>query len=741
MNQRLLLRLLWPVAAAVVTTVFALARLAGDPRFYFADDTQLGSFGQWWQLGDQLRQGRLPILEPSAWQAGNYLAEGQWGLFSPLTWLIALGARASEDPVVFATIVKVLFLVLLSLGTYVLARSFTAARAWAALSAVLVPLCGFTVYMDAASWSTGLFNAALLPWVWWALRRAVEASRSPIPYLIASYLLVSFGYVFGVIALVAILVESLVRAIWQRDRDRIVRSLLASAWGAAWTVLVYLPGILTASVTPRGDFVVRNWFFLNADLTDVAGAASPTFPATIRTWVEEVQAPDGLLEEGVALWTGEPTNAPLVYIAWLLPYFLLVLPLSRAALRRCIPLLVLGSATFIAILAPSHIAAIRWPLRFIPYVALTLLVLFAVAATRTRWRELPKSRIRWTFALIVVLAVLNIGNVPLEWRSVGATAVAQLILLAAIVFVARRPWREAVRTAVMVTGAVAVTAATVAAQIVAMPRTPLPGSAVPDVSTMRQVLSEPRGDAIAVGNINAGAGDPATWDERLVANLWYLSETDVSNLYTVLPYDDFVQDLCMDLRGNTCADALDTLWSTDRETGERLSDLMGISTVLAMKATFPDQPQAPAGWHLEREGEFTWLFQRDEPLPAAGGVVWTGDGTALSEIEVSDGAVSFRVDEAGADGRVVLSRLDYPGYAISGAVKGDAVRDWLLTVEVSGAAPGDVVTVRFQPPGMPLLVAAASLGVLVAAGWLLLRLVSRRRAARPTTPAATRTRG
>ncbi|WP_345751209.1 hypothetical protein [Microbacterium rhizophilus] len=739
MNPRLT-RILWPVAAAVITVLLALARLAGDPHFYFADDTQLGSFGQWWQLGDLLRQGRIPLLEPSAWQAGNYLAEGQWGLFNPLTWLIALGARASEDPVVFATIVKVAFLVLMCLGAYLLARSFTAARPWAALAAVLVPLGGFTVYMDAASWSTGLFNAALLPWVWWALRRAVEAGRSPIPYLAASYVLVAFGYIFGVIALVGVLVESLVRAIWRRDRIRILRSLLASAWGAAWTVLVYLPGVLTAPVTQRGDFVVRNWFFLNADLTDVAAAAGPTLTGTIRTWEGEVPAPPGVLEKGVMLWTGEVTQAPLMYIAWLLPFFLLVLPLSRAAIRRCVPLLAFGTATLIAILAPSHIAAVRWPLRFIPYLALAALVLFAVAASRTRWREISKTRIRWTVALIVALALLNLGNVPLDWRGIGATTAGLLAILAGIVFVGRRPWRDAVRTTVLVSGAVVVSAVSVAAQVVAMPTTPLPGNAVPSVSAMREVLSDPRGDAMVVGNASAGQRDPATWSERLLANLWYLSETDVSNLYTVLPYSAFVEDLCMDLRGNTCADGLATLWSIDPDTGERVSDLMGVSTVIAMRGTFPEEPDAPAGWHLERAGEFTWLFQRDDPLPPAGGVVWTGDGTAVSEAQVSDTAVSFRVDEVGSDGRVVLSRLDYPGYRVEGAAEAAPTRDWLLTVDVAGASAGDVVTVRFQPPGLPLLVSAAALGILVAAGWLVGRLVTRRRAA-TASPAAPRTRG
>lgn len=743
-------RIGWPIAAAAATLVFALARLAGNPRFYFADDTQLGSFGQWWQLGDLLRQGRLPLLEPSAWQAGNYLAEGQWALLNPLNWLIALGARACEDPVVFATVVKIAFLVLMTMGVYLLARSFTAARPWAALAAVLVPLCGFTVYMDAASWSTGLFNSALLPWVWWALRRAVEASRSPIPYLVASYVLITFGYIFGVIVLVGVLVESLVRAVWMRDRGRIVRSLLASVWGAAWTVVVYLPGILTAPVTDRGSFVVRNWFFLNADLTDLAGAAGPTFTGTIRTWDGEVRAPEGVLEKGVMLWTGEVTDAPLVYIAWLLPFALLVLPMSRAALRRCIPLLAIGSAALVAVLAPSHMGPIRWPLRFIPYLALALLVLLAVAATRTKWGELSARRMRWTVALIAVLALVNLGNVPLDWRGIVATAVAQLALLWAIRRVATRPWREDARRFALVAGALGVTAVTVALQIVAMPATPLPGGAVPTVGEMRQVLSEADGesygDAMVVGRASAGAGDPASWRERLLANLWYLSDTDVSNLYTVLPYSEFVQDFCMDLRGETCGDGLSTLWSVDESTGERVSDLMGVSTVIAMRATYRDQPEPPAGWHLAEAGEHTWLFRRDEVLPAAGGVVWSGEGTEVSELEATDTSVSFRVDSVGSDGRVVLSRLDYPGYAVDGAAKAEPVRDWLLTVDVSGAAPGDVVTVRFLPPGLPLLAGAALLGVLTAAGWLVARRLrpqglSRPRGAAPTSPAATRTRG
>ena len=179
-------RVLWPAIAALVTAAFAAARLIANPRFYYADDSEIGAFGQWWQLGDRLLHGGIPVLDPHAWQAGNYFAEGQWGLLNPVTWAIALAARASEHPAALMAVVKIAFLVVLAVGVHFLARGFGASPAWAAVAGVLVPLGGFTVYMDSPSWATGLFNAALLPWVWWSLRRIVETDRGIWPYVISS---------------------------------------------------------------------------------------------------------------------------------------------------------------------------------------------------------------------------------------------------------------------------------------------------------------------------------------------------------------------------------------------------------------------------------------------------------------------------------------------------------------------------------------------------------------------------
>jgi len=702
----------WAALSVVLTGLIAAARVLVTPRFYFADDSEVGAFGQWWQLGDRLLSGRLPILDPHAWQAGNYFAEGQWGLLNPVTWLIAVTARWAENPVVHVTIVKIAFLMLMAGGVYLLSRSFGASAPWAAVAGVLVPLGGFTVYMDAASWATGLFNAAVLPWVWWGLRRSVESLRSPLPYLISSYALITFGYVFGVLILVVVLVESLVRAIVARDGARTIRTLLASAWGALLTIAVYLPGVLTAPVTERGRFEVLNTRFLNADLSDLLSAASPTATASVGSW-----------------W-GPETAAPLVYVAWLLPLIPLFLPMPRDAVRRCIPLLVLLALTTVVVIGPSEIGALRWPVRFMPYVCLTAGVLLAVMATHAFPALVTRRRVAWSLLVLLIATGITYGNTPGRWRPLALVMVIQAIAFVAIAYIARtrRIRRDGRRTGLTAAVAIAVSGLLIIPQLAVFPSTPLPKFGVPDsVARMQSVLPDSPDDGIVVGDIYADGGLEASFDERLMGNLWYLSPTRVSSLYTVLPYSTFSKDLCMDLRGATCEDALDTLWTRDPDTGLPVADLMGVSTILAIKATFPEAPAPPDGWRLVAEGEYTWLFERDDQVPGAGGVAWTGRGTSVTVVESSETAVSIRVDEVGSDARVVLGRLDYPGYVIDGAEHADPVRDWLLTVDTSGAEPGDVVTVSFRPPGLPLMIAALALCAVILVGWPILQRRWRRR--------------
>ena len=707
----------WSIAAVVLTGLIAAVRLVVTPQFYFADDTQTGSFGQWWELGDRLLSGGIPMLNPQAWASGNYFAEGQWGLLSPLTWIIALGARASEEPALYAAIVKIGFLMIMAGGVYLLARNFGANAPWAAVAGVLAPMGGFTVYMDAASWTTGLQNAALLPWVWWGLRRLVENGRSPLWYLVSSYLLISFGYVFGVLVLVVILLESLIRAWVTKNWTALWRTLAASVWGGLLTIAVYLPGVLTAPVTERAGFDIIQNHFLNADLSDLASAGAPAATASIGSWF------------------GVTTNAPLVYVAWVLPFLPLFLPMARDAVRRCIPLFVVGGIALAVVLGPSDLGAIRWPVRFMPYVAIVVVVLIAVMATRAFPEKVTRRGVGLSFVLLTVTTGITWANTPNNWRAIFALAALQAVALLVLSFIARSPrvsWEPARRGAIGAAAVMLISAVIVVPQMRFFPETPLPKFAVPNsVERMQQVLADVPGDAIMVGDIYYDGEYEDSFDERLMGNLWYLSPADMSSPYTVLPFTTFASDLCSDLRGETCAEALETLWSEDPETGTTVADLMGVSTIVAMKKTYPSErslAEMPEGWSIAEETERTWVIVRDETVPAAGGVTWTGEGTEISVAEQSDTSVTFTVDAVGSDSRVVLSRLAYPGYSVAGAVAVDPIRDWLLTVDVADVAPGDAVTVTFRPPGFPVMLLAFGLCAVMLVGWPILRLVQRRRA-------------
>lgn len=702
--------------AVLVTILIAAARLLVNPRFYFADDTQLGSIGIWRELGRMVLDGRFRILDPHAWQGGNYLAEGQWGLLNPLSWLIGLGSLVTDDVLLYVTLVKLAFLGAFALGIFMLARAYGASAWWAAAAGVIAPAAGFTVYMDAPSWVSGLFNVTAFTFSWWGLRR-LELGRGPLPYLLSAYLLVTFGYVFGVLMLVVLLVLSLTVALVRRRWSWAIRVGLASTFGALLTITVYLPGILTAPVTDRGSNEIIQAWFLSADLTDLGGLASPTASMSIGAW-----------------W-GPATHAPMAYVSWALPLVALVWPGLRGSVRRLLVPLLFTAGAAILILGPSHLGALRWPVRFFPYLAVALVIIWSVASTNGYPGAVTRRRLWITLGVTVTLSWLAWTQTP-SADLILVTTIAILLAQASIYVIAtvqHRLLTGRARSALAATMVAATTAAMLVPQLYEYRYTPLGTFAVPnDAAPMQQVLSEGVDDGLTIGDAYDGIFDPSTFEERLVANLWYYSPTSVSNVYTVLPFSRFAEDLCIDLRGATCPEAAETLVSRDATTGLTVSELLGVNTVLAIRSSFPDgAPDMGPSWTLKNAGSTTWTFVRDEPVDTAGGLAWTGEGTRATVLSQSDESVTVRIEELGTDPRLVFRRLAYPGYTVAGGSLAEPVRGYLLTVDASGSEAGDVLTVTFRPPGWAIEASAFVLAVTGLIAWPVWHLaLSRRRSVR-----------
>ena len=720
----------WAWAAVTVLAVLlaAAAPLLWRHRFYFVDDTQLGAYGIWYALGARLSGGDLPpLLLPSLWQGGNVAAEGQWGIWNPVVLGIGLFVHAVSDAVVASSIIKIAMLVTAGLGTYWLALDYRVAPRWAALAGLSAPLGGFTVYMDSTSWVTGLLVWGLLPWFWLGLRRVAEG-RSPVTALVFGYLIVTVGYVHGTIGLIFALVGVAVSHLPERRWSAVVRLLGVGAVCGLLAVTVYLPGMLTAEVTNRAQGGVTNSDFLAVD----AGALLTGAVATARPELD-----------GYWGWLA-PT--PLLYLTWLLPLLALVdWRAARPVLRSLSDQLVVLGIVLAFITGPSDVGPLRYPGRMTPYVVLCTVVLTVVLVARAG-AALSGRRLALALGLLAASAWAAYSSDP---TSAGEQS--QAVLLAAVGVVAvwwllRR--RTSLSLAAAPVVALVLTLALVPVRAAAYPSPPFQDLLAPrSASDYQAQLPEAEGDVFVVGSLRAtydAYGDPAVWDESLLANLWLLNPASVQNTYSPVGYARYGAPLCMNHLGETCDEALETLLSPRPTTGLPYVDELSISTLQIYRPVLANTgiTAPPAGWHEAGSGERTVTWVRDEPLPPAGGVVWADDGTAVTELSRDDRSVSFRVDAATGGGRVVLSRLAWPGYGVSGggASLAEATDDVLVTVDVPASAAGDVVTVRFDPPGWAVERATWALALLASVLWtavgLLLGARSRRSLRRAARAAA-----
>ncbi|MFT7710321.1 hypothetical protein ACMT9Y_05115 [Clavibacter tessellarius] len=728
-------KLLWPTAAVAATVLGAIIPMLFFRRYYFVNDTEAGAFGQWWEIGDRLLSGNWSLLNPTVWQSGNYQAEGAWGIYSPFIWLIGLGSHVLFDAALYSTIVKLACLAIGSAGFYVLARSYGIPRAWSTAVAVAAPLAGFTLYYDAPSWVNGL-----MAWCWWPLavgltRRSVLLNRTPYGGIAASLLLVGIGYVSTTLMLAASLAAILLEAVLRRDRGAIWRALAASTVAGLFTIVVHLPGLLTASVSGRNEGIV-NTGFLGVDLSDLAIAGIPSGGPFMETYGSQFP------------------GSPLTYISWLLPLVVLIRPRELGRLLRSRPSLVaIAVIALIAVSAPSQIGPLRFPVRVLPYVAGTVLLILALGLSRARRTVVTGRHVGAALLIVATTGGLMFLQAPREWRAIAVGMVVSGILVAVALGIAggrlgragRLPGlRRIVRprdaggvTRALAVMAVAGTLVALVPQHVFSPASPLTSYWLPsDVVEYSTQLTQSQGDVLVVG-----WSDDDFYDESLVGNSWYITGKPVQNAYSSVYYPGYSKAVCMQYNGFTCGQLYEQLFQPVKgsDTGTDLVDLLGVSTVQVVKVQkgldasravpASDWQVVPDGWHVAEDTPHTRLIVRDAPVDGAGGIAWTSSGTSATVLHQDPMGTTLRIDSAPAEGgRVALSLIPWPGYRVDGGgtLAAHPVDDMLLGVDVSAADVGRTVTVSFWSPGWQVQLGSGILMLLVVAAWAVLRRRARR---------------
>jgi hypothetical protein len=699
----------WGASAVLVVLAAALLLLVQDPRYFFHGDTPSAYLGWEYRLGQQLRAGHWPLVDLHAWASGNAVAEGQWGLFSPLVAAIGLLATVAPNVLVFSTAVKLGLLCVGVFGTFVLARSYGAAAPLAFVAAVAVAGGGMTQYLDLPSWTAGLMIWALLPWVWWALRRTM-AGANPAVLLVLVYLLVTVGYVYGTIMLILVLGVCLVEGGVRRDRAAVLRVLGAGVLGGLVACTVYLPPVLTARVTMR-----------NGGGLDLGGKFASDPLALLASLSPTDAVPGTTLH-----------LLPYAYVAWFLP--VLVLVDLRALRRRWQPLT--GLLLFTAVMAlvvvamPQQIGPLRWPLRLQPFLVQGAVVLTAVLVSRFAVRRPSRRRLGVGLAWLVLASLAVVLRAPGLWPAHLLALAGAAAGFVAVWWCLGRPGATYLRAGAL--GAAALTVAMGVFQHVVFPVPPSPERNMPALARdYLRPLPAARGDVLVVGDTGTALqADPAWARESLSGSAWYLGRHRVQNGYTTISFRAYRERYCIEFEGSTCPRLLDELFSTEPTTGRRRVDLLAVDTLLLVRADFPDRDlmSPPTGWRVAASTARTVTWVRRSPTGGAARPVWTSPGTSVVARTGDDRSVRFTVRRVPASGgRVVLAALAWPGFGSDVGHLATPVDGYLLTVDVPADAAGRTVTVRYSPPGWHLELATLGLALLGGVAWSGAAAIHRRR--------------
>ncbi|CEG92258.1 Putative membrane protein [Propionibacterium freudenreichii] len=718
--------LLHGIVLAGMVVIGSLIPLIFNHNFYFYADSAEGAYGQWYELGTQLRSGVWPLMNPSAWMAGNYAAEGQWGLWNPIVLLIGVIVSMAGNALVVTTLVKIFFLVVGATGLYALSRSFGAHARWAFVAGLAGPFAGFTLFMDASSWVTNEMVWAFSAWTFWALRRFLVDHKSIFPAVVTGYLLVTVGYLEGTIILVlfycALLIDAIVRKNWRTIR----RTLLIGVIHGLFAVTVYLPGVLSASVTQRSNQISNDGFMV---LTG-SGLATSTI---------------GFATPALKGWWGDFTMLPLLYIAWFLPLvFLISGHRAKLMVTRLSPLLIFGLLVLARATAPAQVGPIRFPVRVTPWLAMVAIVAVIVLFDRARSKRPGGPRLAAMLVFVVFGSWLAFSATPnsISYPSAVVHVIAYVVALWFIWWWCRNQSNATtLRTTdrarhlvlplvtVLVCGLVLVLQARTFAPLVNS-RSDYPAEA----AVYREPLPEGQGDGVIVGD--PLATNASFWGETNFGNSWYLDNVKVQNVYTPVGFQNYASDLCLLYDGRSCTGLLDHLFSLDPTSGRPLVDLLSIDTVQAVASPelTIDQLKArpvPHGWRLAQVGQHTVTWVRLDPGTPAGEAAWSSPDVTITQGGNNNLTSTVHVDAVGPQGGdIVFSRLAWPGYRADNASLNDPYRGYLLSVHVTAADIGKDVTVSFRPPGWNIEIAAFGSGWALAAVAMITVALRQKRAVR-----------
>lgn len=708
-----------PLALAALVAVLAAVPLLSNRWFYYWDDSAAAFAPAWHTIGERILSGSWPTLLPEMWAGGNVTAEALYGTYNPVLLAESVLVALVPNLAIGMTLVKMQFLALLAVGVYVLARQYGANRSMAFVAGLAMPFAGYTLYLDASTWASGLIAFAWIPHVWWSARASAMGRVNPVVPIVFGVLALTSGNPYGAVAVGVVFVAVIAEGVAVR-RYPGIRSLVVSGVAiVSMSAIVYLPLVFTTGVSVRTQTGVSNDGTLRPGLGDLLNLSALS------------NQPYG------PLFGSSVATVPLTFLVWFL------VPLApwirwgslRSLGRSTVSLAVFGGVYLVLLLGPSNLWLFRWPARLIEYGQLPVVVVAAVALSAGLARERWRLRLGITAALILLQFYLSWAEVPddagIHLAALGFTvALTGVTLLVAF----RRPRAVAV-----------VLAAGIAVVLAAQTNLWFTGNDnVAPWRFPRQVafLEEhfdgryPGTTFVIAHPENISTDDPTgQWGDILFGSLYQPAGVRAVNNYAGISFEKFVGALCINYYGGVeCPDAVDLLVGESPGTGVSWLDAMRVDTVVVQNSgpyggahALDALPADDWDVHVEH-GVTVGTRTTSQPWPD-GRLSATTPGLEITR-DVATTDTHECVTYTGS-GTVTFALLAWPGWTAS--VDGHPVEitespGGLLQVELPDS--GDelsTLTIRFTPPGSTAGWVLAGIGLVVALAQGAWAAVGRRR--------------
>jgi len=707
------------VLAAVVGAVLMALPLLHDPAAYFRDDMETYFVPTLVAVGRTIwATGEVPLLTLHTWLGGNLAGEFQYGLFNPILLLLyaCLPVFATQDAAA-AFLVIALGAVLAS-GAFALGRALRLDVPLAHTLAAAIAGNGFLCLWFAASWFPGFSSSAFMVW---AMAFLILAPRRPGAFVAAAsavFLMATSGWPHAVIALGVFtavwIVIQLRDAKWREAVDIGGAALLGL--GAAAVAIGPFLGVI--AMADRAA-VVGNNGLLVANLRDVLSLSNPLHFGVFQLFGSRAQL----------------VIAPLFYVAWF------ILPLAafidwakiRWAEPRIATWAILAGLMLIATQGPSQALWMRYPIKFLPYFHIAILVLALLILQHAGLAAVTRRR-RGVLLLILAAMVLS------ALQSFPALLLLQLGLAGLFGQAALILQRDGAGHPRQVGMALACTTLLVAVGIRLLTPSPLfpevqvvGAFRVPrEIAIQAPLTSVPNAYELHLSAPDAPRDAATPFAEAMTSQIGLAQGRALVNGYSPIGHRGLVDLLCVgDTARWPCPNAFARLLRTDPGSGSTFADLMRLDTLVLLRdADFARvSADVPGSWTTQRETPFAVAYRRTLPnadLP--GSLSWVPDGIRAETV----GAATARREvvrltlETSAPGPLVFARPFWEGYAATLNGRPVPVRP-LAGIFVSIDLPTDArsgeLVLTFSPKGLlagSIVSLVSVVLVLLYAGWMVL---------------------